>query len=84
MTELFIAREKQVIIPQVGKPRNYRSITWIATILVLLTFAVLDAGALAWSASVISGRQLAAELFTFFTVVGGTVITVWWMTADRS
>ena len=59
------------------------STIWITTILVLLTFGALDAGALAWSASVISGRQLAAELLTFFTVMGGAVATVRWMRTDR-
>jgi len=55
------------------------SILWIALILVLSTFGILDLGALAWSASVISGRQLAVELFTFFAVMGGAVATVWGM-----
>ena len=50
---------------------------WISFLVVLLTFLVLDAGALAWSASLIGGRQLLAELFTFLVVVSGTAITVW-------
>jgi hypothetical protein len=58
---------------------NSGSTAWIAVILVIFTFAVLDAGALAWSASVISGRQLAAEVLTFFTVAGGAAVTVWRM-----
>lgn len=56
--------------------------TWIATLLVLFTFAVLDAGAVAWSASVISGRQLFADLLSFFTVLCGTGITFWWMSTN--
>jgi hypothetical protein len=56
-----------------------RSLIWAAAILVLITFAVLDAGALAWSASVISGRQLVAGVLTFFTLVGGAAVTVWKM-----
>ena len=60
-----------------------QSTIWIALILILSTFAALDAGALAWSASVISGLQLAAELLTFFTVVVGAIATVWWMRTHR-
>ena len=56
---------------------------WIALFLVLFTFAVLDAGALAWSASVISGRQLTAELLTFFVIMGGAIATVWCMNTHR-
>ena len=52
---------------------------WIAVFVVILTFFILDAAALAWSASFISGRQLTAELFTFFVVVSGAAITVWKM-----
>jgi hypothetical protein len=55
------------------------SMVWITTILVLFTFAAMDAGALAWSAAIISGRQLAAELLTYFTIIGGGAVTVWWM-----
>ena len=54
-------------------------IFWISVLVVLLTFLVLDAGALAWSASVIGGRQLAASLFTFLVVISGAAITVWKM-----
>jgi hypothetical protein len=56
---------------------------WIALILILSAFAALDVGALAWSASAISGLQLAAELLTFFTVMAGAVATVWWMRTHR-
>jgi hypothetical protein len=57
------------------------STVWISAILVILTFAVLDTGTVAWAASAISGRQLAAELVTFFTVMGGAIVTVWWSKA---
>jgi hypothetical protein len=50
---------------------------WISVLVVLLTFLVLDAGALAWSASLIGGQQLLAELFTFLIVVSGGAITIW-------
>jgi hypothetical protein len=56
-----------------------REMICTAALLVLFTFAALDAGVLAWSASVISGRQLTAELLTFFTVMGGAIATVWRM-----
>ncbi len=52
---------------------------WIAALALLITFFVLDAGALAWSASLISGHQLTAGLFTFFVVATGAAITVWRM-----
>ena len=55
----------------------------IAAVLILSIFAVLDAGALAWSASFISGRQLAAELLTFFIVLAGAVVTAWSVTTGR-
>jgi hypothetical protein len=45
------------------------------TLLLVLIFFVLDAGAVAWSASVISSGQLAAGLVTFFAVVTGAAIT---------
>jgi len=61
-----------------SKPRdNRRTLLWILASVVMLTFLVLDAGALAWSASLISGRQLTAELFTFFVVLSGAAVTVW-------
>ena len=51
---------------------------WIAALLVLLlTFFMLDAAALAWSASLISARQALADLLTFFAVAGGLALTVW-------
>jgi hypothetical protein len=63
---------------QEGKHTGSRGIIfWITASLILLTFLFLDAGALAWSASVISGRQLMAEIFTFFVVLSGAGITVW-------
>ena len=52
---------------------------WIAALALLVTFFVLDAGAVAWSASFISGHQLTAGIFTFFVVVSGVAITVWRM-----
>ena len=52
---------------------------WIAALVALLTFLTLDAGALAWSASLINGRQLLVELFTFFVVISGAAITIWKM-----
>ncbi len=52
---------------------------WIAALVILLTFLVLDAGALAWSASLAGGRQILVEIFTFFVVLSGTAITVWKM-----
>ena len=62
------------------KPINRgQSIPWVVALVILLTFLVLDAGALAWSASLISGRQLAAEVFTFVVVLSGAAITVWKM-----
>jgi len=54
-------------------------LTWIAALAVLVTFFFLDAGAVAWSASVITGHQLSAAIFTFFLVLSGAVITVWRM-----
>jgi hypothetical protein len=54
-------------------------ILWIAALVILLTFLFLDAGALAWSASLISGHQLTAEILTFIVVLSGCAITVWRM-----
>jgi hypothetical protein len=56
-----------------------KTLFWIATFAFLITFLVLDAGAVAFSASVISGHQLTAALFTFFVVVSGAAVTVWRM-----
>ena len=50
---------------------------WISVLVVLLTSLVVDAGTLAWSASLIGGRPLMAGLFTFLVVVSGGAITVW-------
>lgn len=49
----------------------------MAMFLILLTFAVVDAGALAWLASLITGHQFAVGLVSFFAVLGGAVVTVW-------
>jgi hypothetical protein len=56
-----------------------KTLFWIAALAFVLTFLVLDAGAVAFSASFISGHQLTAALFTFFVVVTGAAITVWRM-----
>jgi hypothetical protein len=55
------------------------TLAWIAALAVLITFCVLDAGAVAWSASVINGHQLSAAVLTFFVVLSGAAITVWRM-----
>ena len=55
---------------------------WIAAMIVVLTFVMLDASALAWSAAVIDGRQFAVEIFTFVVVASGAAITVWKMRAN--
>jgi hypothetical protein len=60
--------------------KHASTILWVTASLILLTFVFLDAGALAWSASVISGSQLTAEIFTFFVVLSGAGVTVWRMT----
>jgi hypothetical protein len=49
---------------------------WIAALALLITFLVLDAGAIAWSAAFISGHQLTAALLTFFVVLSGAAITI--------
>jgi hypothetical protein len=59
-----------------------RTILWIAALVVFVTFLVLDAAAVAWSASWINGRQVTVELFTFFVVVSGAAVTVWKMKAN--
>ena len=64
------------------KNKAQRAAPWIAVFIVLIAFFVLDAGALAWSASLADGRQLAAEIFTFFVVLTGGAITVWKMKID--
>jgi len=46
---------------------------------IVITTLVLDAGALAWSASIIDGRQLTAEIFTFIVIASGIAITTWTM-----
>jgi hypothetical protein len=65
--------------PTQDNKQNQRAILWIAALVVILTFFLLDASALAWSASLINGRQVLAEVFTFFIVVSGAAITVWKM-----
>ena len=55
---------------------------WIAALLLILTFVVIDAGALAWAASLVNGRQFAVEVFTFFVVLSGAAITLWRMRAN--
>jgi hypothetical protein len=54
---------------------------WLSTFFVLCTFAVLDAAAFAWSASLLSGYQLAGALLTVFLIEAGAVITLWRMRA---
>jgi hypothetical protein len=76
MTEDF-DEVRHLNITHENKRQNSRFLPWIAAFVILLTFFVLDAGAVAWSASLIGGRQLMAELFTFLVVVSGAVITVW-------
>ena len=58
---------------------NSRSTIWIAALVIILTSLVLDAAALAWSAKVLDGRQIFAEVFTFLAVLSGAAITVWKM-----
>ncbi len=52
---------------------------WMAVAAILFTFFILDAGALAWASSLISGRQVIAEMFTFLVVLSGVAVTVWRM-----
>ena len=59
--------------------RQSHLVLWIAALVILLTFLFLDAGALAWSASLISGQQLTAEILTFIVVLSGCAITIWRM-----
>jgi hypothetical protein len=58
---------------------NHRAVLWVVALVVILTTLVLDVGALAWSASVLDGRQVTAGIFTFLLVVSGGAITVWMM-----
>jgi hypothetical protein len=75
MTGHFYYEVKRMNIGPENK--TYSVALWISALAVLLTFLVLDAGALAWNASLISGHQLMAELFTFLVVLSGAAITVW-------
>lgn len=58
---------------------NRRAVLCVAALVVILTSLVLDAAALAWSASVLNGRQITAEILTFLLIVSGAAITVWKM-----
>jgi hypothetical protein len=58
-----------------------KHIPWVIALLFAITFLVIDAGALAWAASLVNGRQLAVEMFTFFVVLSGGAITFWRMRA---
>ena len=80
MKELFITRYSEMNTAQETKQHhNPRGIHWLAALVILLTFLVVDTGALAWSAAVSDGRQIAAEVFTFIAVMSGAAITVWKM-----
>ena len=59
--------------------QNSQSTIWIAALVIILTSLVLDAAALAWSASVLDGRLVMVEVFTFLVVLSGAAITVWKM-----
>jgi hypothetical protein len=60
---------------------NSKHLPWLIALLFVVTFLVIDAGALAWAASLVNGRQLAVEIFTFFVVLSGGAITLWRMRA---
>lgn len=59
-----------------------RNTIWIIALVMMISFLVLDAGALAWTSSMINGHQFVAEIFTFIVVLSGAAITVWRMKAS--
>jgi hypothetical protein len=61
---------------------NPSTVLWMAALVIILTSLVLDAAALAWSASVLDGRQVTAAIFTFVLVLTGAAVTVWKMKID--
>ena len=54
---------------------SQRAVFWTALAVILLTFLVIDAGALAWSASLAGGLPITAGILTFLAVVCGLVLT---------
>jgi hypothetical protein len=52
---------------------------WIAALLLIFTFVVLDASALAASASLAALRPLLTGILAFFVLLAGGVLTAWKM-----
>ena len=50
---------------------------WIAATLLLVGFGLGDTAIVAWSASLVTVRQLGAVLFSFVLVAAGLCFTVW-------
>jgi hypothetical protein len=73
---MLVEREKMNLSASVGKDRL---LYWMAGVLLLITFGMVDAGVIAWCASLIDFGQLFAAVFSLLLIETGLFFTVWQM-----
>jgi hypothetical protein len=56
-----------------------RHLSWLISLLLLISFAMTDAAIVTWSAGLVSTGEVVASAFTFALISLGLLITVWEM-----
>jgi hypothetical protein len=72
----MLVEKEMNLSASVGKDRL---LYWMAGVLLLITFGIVDAGVIAWCASLIDFGQLFAALVSLLLIETGLFFTVWQM-----
>jgi hypothetical protein len=57
--------------------QSRRRLGWLISVLLVISFALIDTAVVGWDASILTGGEIFAGAFTFWLLSLGMVVTIW-------